>query len=98
MSNPDQLDIRELSPGVWQFEFPFNGDFIEFIKGRVPWSDRAYDSATNFWTVRGDKYLPALEGVGVQKFRYVTKIFGRDGMEVWKNLKTGAESIQGNLF
>ncbi|MGH3427725.1 MAG: hypothetical protein ACRDQZ_09195 [Mycobacteriales bacterium] len=98
MANDQQLDIREIGPETWRLEFPYNADFIEFIKRRVPHTDRSYDSATNFWTVRGDKYMPAIEGVGVQKFRFATKIFKRGDDEVWKNLITGAESIQKSLF
>lgn len=98
MSNADQLDIREIGPSKWRLEFPFNADFIEFIKSRIPWQDRSYDSATHFWEIRGDKYLPAIEGVGVQKFKFATKIYFRDGKEVWRNLHSGHESIQENLF
>lgn len=98
MAEPDQLDIREIGPNKWRLEFPFNEDFIEFIKSRVPYADRSYDPDTHFWEIRDSKYLPALEGVGVQKFRFATKIFWRDGKQVWKNLRTGHESVQENLF
>lgn len=98
MSNPDQLDIRELRPGVWRLEFPYNEEFIAWLKARISPRDRSYDPATHFWDVTGDSYLPAIEGVGVQRFHFVTKIFWRDGKEVWKNLKTGKEEIQESLF
>jgi hypothetical protein len=98
MSNPDQLDIRELCPGVFRLEFDYNEDFIAWLKARISPRDRSYDPATHFWEIRGDSYLLAIEGVGTQKFSYVTKIFWRDGKEVWKNVKTGTEQVQENLF
>lgn len=98
MSNPDQIDIKELSPGVWRLEFDFNADFISWLKARVAPADRSYDPETHFWEVRGDKYIPAIEGIGTQRFKFATKIFWRDGRQVFKNLHSGVESIQENLF
>jgi hypothetical protein len=93
MSEPDQLDIRQVGEGKWRLEFAYNGDFIAWLKSRVPAQDRSYDPATHFWEIRGDQYIPAIEGIGVQKFSFATKIFWRDNVEVWKNLKTGREEI-----
>ena len=98
MPEPDQLDLRELRPGVYRLEFPYNPDFISYIKQRVPAQDRSYDPETHFWEIRGDQYIPAIEGIGAQKFKFATKIFWRDGKEVWKNLHSGHESVQENLF
>jgi hypothetical protein len=100
MSNADQFDVREIRPGCWRLEFPFNGEFIEYLKQRVPWQDRSYDSATHFWEIRdaNNKYMAAIEGVGVQKFTYATRIFWREGKQVIRNLQSGHESIQENLF
>jgi hypothetical protein len=97
MSNPDQLDIKQVGEGRWVLTFPYREDFIELIKTRVPRTDRSYDEVTHEWTIVGDQYIPALEGVGVQKFSFATRIFLRDGKRVWRNLKTGKEEIQENL-
>ena len=98
MPNRDQLDIRQVKAGVWRIEADYNADFVEYLKMRVPKQDRDYDPDTNVWTITGDKYIPAIEGVGVQKFSFATKIFWREGKQVWHNLKTGREEIQENLF
>lgn len=98
MSNSGQLDIRELKPGVWRLEFPYNEDFIAWLKVRIPPRDRSYDSSTHFWEIKGDHHIPAIEGIGVQKFKWATKIFYRDGLQVMKNLHSGVETIQENLF
>ncbi len=98
MSNEDQLDIRELRDGSYRLEFPYNADFIAFLKSRVPGKDRTYDPESNHWTLLNTMHLSHIESVGLQKFSYVTKIFWRDGKQIWKNLKTGTESVQENLF
>lgn len=98
MASKDQLDIKQLKPGTWRLEFDYNDDFISYLKQRVPKENREYDPDTHFWTITGDEYIPAIEGIGVQKFSYATKIFERDGKQVWKNLKTGREEVQENLF
>lgn len=98
MANPDQLDIRQTAAGVWRLEFDYNSDFIAFLKSRVPASDRSYDPGTHFWEVRGDNYLPALEGVAVQHFKYAQRIFRREGKLVYLNLISHQEHIQEELF
>lgn len=98
MAHDSQLDIKQLTDGSWALDFPFNRDFIDWLKGRVPGRDRSYDSATNVWVVRGDEYLKPIESVGVQYFDHVTKLFYRDKVQVWKNLKTGIETVQKSLF
>jgi hypothetical protein len=98
VSEPDQIDIKEMGHGKWRLEFAYNGDFITWLKGRIPAQDRSYDPDTHFWEIRGEEYIPAIEGIAVQKFSFATKIFWRDGKQVWRNLKTGTESIQENLF
>src|SRR5690349_14386610 len=92
------IDIRELSDGVWQLDFTFNQDFIDFLKSRVPPQHRSYDPETNFWQVRSSQYLPALEGIAAQKFTFATRIFRRGSETVWRNLVTGNESVQKSLF
>lgn len=98
VANKDQLDIRQLADGSWRLEFDYNSEFIEYLKQRVPARDRHYDDVTHYWTIFKDEYMPAIEGIAVQKFAHVTKIFWRDDKEVWRNLKTGVEYIQENLF
>jgi hypothetical protein len=101
MPNPDQIDIRQQKrPGVWTLEFEFNQEFIDYLKGRVPSSERSYDKETHIWTLWcGTAAMNAVEGVAVQKFRYAVKYFrNADDELVMKNLKTGAESVQKGLF
>jgi hypothetical protein len=97
MPNKDQIDIRELRPGVWRIEADYEESFVEWLKQRVPKEDRDYDPDTHFWTITGDKYIPAIEGIGAQKFSYATKVFWRDDKQVYKNLHSGREEIQENL-
>lgn len=96
----DQITFRELSPGKWTLEFGYNSEFIDYLKQRVPATDRSYDPETHIWTVRGcDRDLAALEGVAVQKFRHSTRMFRNDdGKLTMRNLKTGQESVQESLF
>jgi hypothetical protein len=98
VAEADQIDLKEIGPGKYQLCFPYNPDFIQYLKTRVPAQDRSYDPDTHFWEVRGEQYIPAIEGIAVRKFSFATKIFWRDGKQVWRNLKSGAESIQENLF
>lgn len=98
MSSDTIIDIREMGEGAWRLEFNYEADFIAYLKSRVPGRDRSYDSDTNYWTIRGDSYMPAIEGVAAQKFDHATRIFRRDGETVWKNLISGHESIQKSLF
>jgi|SRR5882724_6998383 len=98
MANDEQLDIRELHDGAWQLTFPYNADFIAFLKSTVPARDRKYDPDTNIWTLLNADKLSNVESVGLQKFSYVTKIFYRDKKQVWKNLRSGVETTQENLF
>lgn len=100
MPNSDQIDIRQQPrPGVYTLEFEFNGDFIQWLKGRVPYQDRGYDKETHIWTIRGEHYMAAIEGVAVQRFRHAVLWYKNAAGElVMKNLKTGAESVQKGLF
>lgn len=98
MAENTVIDIRELGEGKWRLEFNYEADFIAFIKSRVPARDRSYDPETTWWEVRGDQYMPAIEGVAAQKFSHATRIFRRDGETVWKNLISGHESVQRSLF
>jgi len=98
MAHDDQLDIRELKSGQWRLEFPYNAEFIEFLKLRVPARERQYDPDTKRWLLLSGEHLAGVERLGMQHFQHVTKTFFRDGKEVWKNLKTGIETIQENLF
>jgi hypothetical protein len=99
MPNPDQCDIRRISPGVWRVECDFNESFIDYMKSRVPREARSYDPDTKIWTIKGDEYIAKLESIAVQKFSYVTRIF-RDDQDrlIWKNLKTGREEVQASFF
>lgn len=92
------IDVREMGSGEWRLEFPYDADFIAYLKQKVPGRDRSYDPDTNWWTVRGESYMPAVEGVAAQKFDHATRVFRRNGETVWKNLITGHESIQKSLF
>ena len=97
--NPDQLDIRQVRPGVWNLEFDFNDDFIAYLKSRVPSADRSYDPETRVWEVSGDNYIPMLESIAVQKFSFVTRIYSDDkGRRIWRNVKTGHEQVQEQMF
>ncbi|HLH05821.1 MAG TPA: hypothetical protein VKW78_01145 [Terriglobales bacterium] len=98
MARENQLDIKELGGDKFQIEFPFNQDYIDFIKWRVPAADRRYDEATKTWLIRGERYIGPLESVGMQRFRHVTRIFWRGSSLVIRNARTGTESIQGALF
>lgn len=96
--NEDQLDIRVQEDGKLTLEFPYNADFIEYLKSRIPHTERSYEPETKIWTVP-EKYLAAIEGVGVQKFSHVTRVYRRnDGAMVWRNVKSGAEMVQAGLF
>ena len=96
--NDDQLDIKEIRPGTYELTFPYNEDFIGFIKMKVPYYDRSYDEDTRVWTVRGEKYVSHLESVGLQKFSYVMRISrGEEGV-VYRNCRTGTETVQRALF
>lgn len=94
---PD-IDIREMGDGNWRLEFNYEASFIEYLKQRVPARDRSYDPDTNWWQVRGEHYMPALEGIAAQKFDHATRIFRRRGETVERNLITGHESVQKSLF
>lgn len=95
----DQITIREQVDGTWTLEFPYNEEFIAYLKQRVWQSDRSYDPETKIWTVRGDKYLPAIEGVAVQTFRFAVRWYrNSEGKLTMKNLKTGVETVQEELF
>jgi hypothetical protein len=97
MPHPDQLDIKQVGDN-YKLSFDYNPDFIEWLKGRVPSRDRSYDEDTHEWTIFGDAHIAAIEGVGVQKFSFATKIFRRGNQMVWKNLKSGKEEVQEGLF
>jgi hypothetical protein len=96
--NTDQLDIRDLGDGNFRLEFPYNPDFIEFLKMKVPPSCRTYDPDTHIWTVRGSNFIGHLEGIGLQKFGFVARTFQRGNDLVIRNCRTGAESVQKGLF
>ena len=98
MANEDQLDIVQVRPGCWRLEFPYHPEFIAFLKRRVPAQDRSYNPDTHSWEIRGDQYLAAIEGVGVQKFTHASRKFRRDGKLVWLNLVSHQEMVQEELF
>jgi hypothetical protein len=96
----DQITIREVSPGRWTLEFEFNSDFIAYLKQRVPCHERSYDPETHIWTINDDGYrLNAVEGIAVQKFRHAVRQYrNAEGKLTLRNLKTGAETVQEELF
>lgn len=98
--NDDELIIRLKSDGSFTLESPRpNMDFIEYLKRRVPSADREYDPDLFVWTIRGEQYLAPIEGVAVQKFRFAQRIYrNSEGKLVYKNLKSGVETVQENLF
>ena len=98
MSHEDQLDIRDLGRGAFELSFPYNLDFINFIKAKVPYRDRSYAEATHIWTIWGEHYIGHLEGVGLQKFSHVTRVFHRGTDLVVRNVRTGTETVQKGLF
>lgn len=100
MSGDDQITFREVSPGRWTLEFEYNPEFIYYLKQRVPAHERSYDPDTHIWTVNDDSFrLNALEGVAVQKFRHAVRQYrNADGKLALRNLKTGVETVQEELF
>lgn len=94
----DQLDVKETRPGTFELSFPYNEDFIAFIKFKVPSFDRSYDEDTRIWTVHGENYIGHLEGVGLQKFSHVTRTYKRGSDLVIRNVRTGKENVQQGLF
>jgi len=96
--NEDQLDIKEMGQDTYRLEFPYNPDFIEFLKMKVPHRDREYDEDTHIWTIHGERYVGHLEGVGLQKFRHVTRTYAKGSDLVIRNVRTGAENVQKGLF
>jgi hypothetical protein len=96
--NADQLDIKQIGPEKYTLEFPYNPDFIEFIKYKVPSSAREYDPDTKVWTVRGKEFLNHLQGVGLQKFAHVMFIYRKDADLIFRNVRTGTENVQRSLF
>ena len=96
--NSEQLDIKEISRGVYELEFPYNEDYIDFLKGKVPSAHRAWDPDSKKWTVKGEKYVGHLESIGLQRFKFVMFIrHGKEGV-VYRNCRTGAETVQKTLF
>jgi hypothetical protein len=81
LMNADQLDIKEIGKDKYTLEFPYNPDFIDFIKHKVASRDREYDPDTKVWTVRGKQYVNYLQGVGLQKFAHVMFIYRKDGRQ-----------------
>jgi hypothetical protein len=96
--NADQLDIKEVGHETFRLEFPYNPDFIEFIKFKVPGKDREYDEDTHVWTIHGERYIGHLEGVGLQNFKWVTRVARRGSELVIRDCRSGAESVQKGLF
>jgi hypothetical protein len=35
MSGDRCIDIREIEPGTWRLEFPYEADFIAYVKSRA---------------------------------------------------------------
>ena len=99
--NDDQITIRQIGSDKWSLEFPYNEDFINYLKRRVPAADRTYDPDTHVWTISGDEEfrLNAIEGVAVQKFRHAVRWYrNAEGNLAMRNLKTGVETVQETLF
>src|ERR1044071_4883096 len=95
VSHPQQIDIREIRPGTWTLEFPYEESFIAYLKDHVVAADRSYDPDTKTWTINGGYYMKCLESVAVQKFWHAIKTYrNKEGKLVIANLKTGRESIQ----
>jgi len=97
----DQITIREVGPFRWSLEFPYNEEFITWLKSRIPYPDRSYDPDTHIWRVSGDSdvRLNAIIGVAVQKFRHAVLWHrNQEGKLAMKNLKTGVETVQEELF
>lgn len=96
--NQDQLDIKEMGHETYRLEFPYNEEFISFIKFKVPARDREYDEDTHIWTIHGEKYIGHLEGVGLQKFKFVARIRRAGSELIIRDCRTGAEAVQKGLF
>jgi len=97
----DQITIRELGRFRWSLEFPYNEEFISWLKQRIPHQDRTYDPETHIWIVSGDSdvRLNAIESIAVQKFRFAVRWYrNSDGKLTMRNLKTGVETVQEELF
>lgn len=100
MPNPDQIDIKQAKSthgDKWLIEFDYNEDFVAYIKMKVPSTYRDFDRDLLQWTVWDprNEFMPALESVAVQKFRYAIKTYyNPEGKLVIKNLKTGVATVQ----
>lgn len=97
----DQITIRELGCFRWSLEFSYNEEFIDWLKRRIPAADRSYDPETHIWRVSGDSdvRLNAIESIAVQKFRFAVRWYkNAEGKLTMRNLKTGAETVQEELF
>ncbi len=96
----DEIITRVRTDGYFTLEMTSpNMEFIEYLKRRVPSKDRNYAPETFIWTVKGEQYLSAIEGIAVQKFAFAQRqYYNQDGELVLKNLKTGVETVQKRLF
>ena len=95
----DQITIRESGDG-YSLEFSYNEEFIGWLKGRFVPAERSYDPDTHIWRVRtNERGLNAIIGVAVQKFRHAVLWHrNEEGKLAMKNLKTGVETVQEELF
>ncbi len=96
----DEIIVRVRENGSFTLEMTApNMEFIEYLKRRVPSKDRNYDPETFIWTVKGEQYLAAIEGIAVQKFAFAQRqYYNESGELVIRNLRSGQETVQKRLF
>ena len=93
------LDIRKIAECRWRLEFPYNSDFIEWLKAFVHHTHRSYNPQAKVWEVElVDALLPTLEQKGLSYFNVVTRIFRRGNELVYRDAGSGHESVIGSLF
>jgi hypothetical protein len=97
MDDDKAIDIREGEQGRWRLEFDYNPEFIAALKECVPPRSRLYDSIDHHWEI-DSAYRDKVESLAKKSFRYVTRIFRRQGELVYLNLVSGQEEVQGGLF
>lgn len=99
--NEDQITIRKIRDRRYSIECSYEPDFIDYIKQRIAPGQRSYDPDTHIWEFEDSdgKTLNAITGVATQKFRSAICIFrDNEGKLTTRNLKTGVQTLQEELF
>lgn len=92
-----QDHIKEHDP-YWKIEFPYDAEFIEWIKRTIPHTERTWNpGAEPFWTIADrwkDKVIE--RGKGIFEAVYITEYEGDEKIEI--NAITGQRTVQPSLF